>query len=56
MTRPEAARLNTYCFVMNFSGKEQPLPGELAGKTDLLTGRTVAGGEAVEVYGVFVLV
>lgn len=44
-----------YYFVMNFSGNDQPLPGELAGKKDLLTGRPADGAAVVEPYGVFIL-
>lgn len=44
-----------YYFVMNFSGKDQPLPGELAGKKDVLTGRPAEGAAVVEPYGIYIL-
>lgn len=44
-----------YYFVMNFSGEDAPLPKELAGKRDLLSGKITAEKEMVKPYDVFVL-
>lgn len=44
-----------YYFVMNFTREEQPLPKELAGKKDLLSGEMTAAGQTVKPYEVLLL-
>ncbi len=47
------AETGIFTFVLNFTGTEQPLPAEFAGKTDLLSGEPVPGGTMLKPYDVF---
>lgn len=46
----------SYYFIMNFSGKSQPLPGRFQGQTDILTGRALAADAMLAPYDVHIVV